>query len=111
MLSQLGRVGALGIQRVGIRDAPRHPLAHKKHLVHCRARATRIQQRTGCGCDGLSGLSLPGLRDPSGASGLRAAVFSTSARLTELFLVRTPYSSTAPGDSELLRRAVLGTRH
>ena len=25
MLSQLGRVGALGIQRVGIRDAPRHP--------------------------------------------------------------------------------------
>lgn len=41
-LSQLGRVGALGFQRVGIKDAPRHPLAHKKHLVHCQAGATSI---------------------------------------------------------------------
>ena len=87
MLLQLGKVGALGIQRVRIRDAPRHPLAHKKHPVHCGARATRIRQRTGCGCDGLSGPSLQGLRDPSRASGLRAAAFPTPARLTELFLV------------------------
>ena len=61
--------------------------AHKKHPVHCGARATRIRQRTGCGCDGLSGPSLQGLRDPSRASGLRAAAFPTPARLTELFLV------------------------
>ena len=59
-------MGALGIQRVGIRDAPSHPLAHKEHPVHCQAQATRIRQRTGCGCDGLSGPSLPGLRDPQG---------------------------------------------